>query len=169
MSGNEFELSYVVIAGLALLFLVQSLSFYFRPSVLTAADLAGLLRDAQRQLDEMAQSQAQEREQFRQEIFRLTMQVTVLTERLRAAGIDFQVQELTDARVAMYEQMLDALGMSDMQDIAFKMHIDWEILEGDDKRDKARALFLLAERLNRLDELRIFCQQANDTVVWPRV
>ena len=166
---SETEWSYAVIAGLALLFLRQSLSFYLRPSVLTAADLASLLRDAQRKLDDMVESQAREREQFRQEIFRLTMQVMVLTERLRTSGLDFQVQELTDARVAMYEQMLDALGMSDMQDIAFKMHIDWEVLEGDDKREKARALFLLAERTNRLDELRIFCQQANDTVVWPRV
>jgi hypothetical protein len=48
----------------------------------------------------------------------------------------------------------DRVTLSDLRDICFRLRVDWEVLNGESKTDKARELVLYFYRRNALVELR---------------
>lgn len=108
-----------------------------------------------------------EREMLQRKIWELELRIAVMAERLRMAGVDMDVESTAAGRMAMYREMVDSLGESEIRTIVFGMGLDWEQLSGDSVRDKTRELIIATERHGRMAELRAQCIMSNPQGDWP--
>lgn len=69
------------------------------------------------------------------------------------ANVDAEAHLSVESRKLV--DLLDGyFSMDDLEDVAFRMSIEWENLRGETKRAKARALVAFCQRLSRLPELK---------------
>ena len=66
-------------------------------------------------------------------------------------------------RTTLRNILVDLFNDSELHDLCFDLHIDYERLEGADKAAKARELFLYCERHDRLPELESLCRRLRPT------
>jgi hypothetical protein len=109
----------------------------------------------------------EERELLQRKVWELELRIAVMVERLRVVGVDMDVEHTAAGRMAIYKQMVESLGESEIRTIVFGMGLDWESLSGDSVRDKTRELIINTERHGRMAELRRYCQETNPEVTWP--
>lgn len=109
----------------------------------------------------------EERELLQRKIWELELRIAVMAERLRIAGVDMDVESTAAGRMAMYREMVDSLGESEIRTIVFGMGLDWEQLSGESVRDKTRELIIATERHGRMAELRAQCVMSNPSGDWP--
>jgi hypothetical protein len=85
------------------------------------------------------------------------------------AGTDQQSDEPSDADKALIKKLYDILGgyrfgEGDLQDVAFRLSIDWDTLSGDEKRAKARSLVTESLRVDKLEALRALVKKLRPNV-----
>lgn len=67
----------------------------------------------------------------------------------------------------MLSLIADHFGIQDLRDLCFELHIDYDDLGGEGRRDKIRELLLYARRHGRTSDLLDQLRRARPDVAWP--
>lgn len=68
--------------------------------------------------------------------------------------------------IVIREQLVDSFNSSELQELCFNLNVDYEIINGENKLDKARELLTYLNRRNRMAELVVYCQQERPQIKW---
>lgn len=63
------------------------------------------------------------------------------------------LQQISHTRAELYAVLKDRFSRSELKELCFELHVDYEELAGDTKKDKARELVIYMENRERLDDL----------------
>lgn len=61
-------------------------------------------------------------------------------------------------KAALYKILVERFNLSELKDLCFRLNIDYEQLEGDNKSDKARELITYCLRHGQIEDLLSACQ-----------
>jgi hypothetical protein len=87
--------------------------------------------------------------------YRAQVQLRALEATELPAGASSPAQAMRHEQIKLFDILSgDRVTLSDLRDICFRLHLDWEVLNGESKTDKARELVLYFHRRNALAELR---------------
>ncbi|MCP4424047.1 MAG: hypothetical protein GY803_06125 [Chloroflexi bacterium] len=64
------------------------------------------------------------------------------------------------------KQLVDYFNNSELRELCFQLDVDYEIINGENKLDKARELLTYLNRRNQMTELVTYCQQERPQVKW---
>lgn len=64
------------------------------------------------------------------------------------------------------KQLVNDFNSSELQELCFQLNVDYEIINGENKLDKARELLTYLKRRNRVEELISYCQQERPQTNW---
>lgn len=68
--------------------------------------------------------------------------------------------------VSLFQKVDRAFNESDLRDLCFRLHVDYEDLAGSTKRDKVRELVMWMDRNGRLPDLTILAAQLRPKIYW---
>ncbi|MCB9420751.1 MAG: hypothetical protein H6667_13170 [Ardenticatenaceae bacterium] len=64
------------------------------------------------------------------------------------------------------KQLVEYFNNSELQELCFQLDVDYEIINGENKLDKARELLTYLNRRNRMPELVAYCQRERPSIQW---
>ncbi|WP_420630716.1 NACHT domain-containing protein [Candidatus Leptofilum sp.] len=93
----------------------------------------------------------------------ITQAVNWLWEKYGQSSYD----QSNDFQVSIYQLLEQHFDLSDLYDLCFKLSIDFENLNGQNKRDKAREIVSYCQRHDLLQELRTSLAELRPKIAWP--
>jgi hypothetical protein len=184
---NQIVTVSLILAALFLLLVTTIRSFErgrteSQKATVNAAQLLALYEASQQRVsalwEQMARENAErqaardkERVEFLQKIFELEILVRVYEYRMRAAGIELNVEAHAKMHIAVYRQIVNHLSRDELRTAVFLLGddgIQWDKLEGETLTSKAQTLISTLERRNLMPRFLHLMRQEFPYVEWPK-